>query len=344
VPPVWPRPSRISIALETALDRGAPLPPCRPPWRGAVVAVMRVKRVVHVALKVLISMEPWARANEHAAIETIPCHSSRRERSCTERSHSSRKDNPERFQRPRSPAPIALGGAAINTIPGNRRQHHQLQSTHRSLLRLVGPFQNHPTNSNPSHPDRPRLSNTAPPPETVQTPSAQPSLLGPRFYPLQSPDDQQRLIASATSTRNSASIGLVRQVFFACEETQERPPLATSILANRSPQHRMLGLQRIKHPAARHRSCHLKRNLAIHPRKRSAGAAAESRESSLGVQPLPSCQRLHLDTQHRRQIAHNRRPVLACVGRGVHLPTCRAEINAALIQRVHGHRIRSTFT
>ena len=39
------------------------------------------------------------------------------------------------------------------------------------------------------------------------------------------------------------------------------------------------------------------------------------------------------------QVAHDRRPRVARVGRGVHLPAGRAEVDAAGVERVDGHRV-----
>src|SRR5882724_11674997 len=49
--------------------------------------------------------------------------------------------------------------------------------------------------------------------------------------------------------------------------------------------------------------------------------------------------RLHLDTEHRWQIPHNRVPAISRIGGGVYLATCRPEINSAFVQRVHGHGV-----
>ena len=51
------------------------------------------------------------------------------------------------------------------------------------------------------------------------------------------------------------------------------------------------------------------------------------------------CQRLHLHRQHRRQIAHNRIPAVARIGRAVHLAAGGAEVNSAFVQRVDRHGI-----
>ena len=44
-------------------------------------------------------------------------------------------------------------------------------------------------------------------------------------------------------------------------------------------------------------------------------------------------------TKHRRQIPHDRVPIIAAVGRAVHLAAGGAEIDAALVERVDGHRV-----
>ena len=54
---------------------------------------------------------------------------------------------------------------------------------------------------------------------------------------------------------------------------------------------------------------------------------------------MSSRQRLHLDRKHGRKIADDRRPVVAGVGRCVHLAAGGAEINAALIERIDRHGV-----
>src|SRR5437660_5049916 len=52
-----------------------------------------------------------------------------------------------------------------------------------------------------------------------------------------------------------------------------------------------------------------------------------------------SWQRLHLDRDHGRQVLDDGRPAVAGVGRTVNLAAGGAEVHAARLQRVHGHRV-----
>jgi hypothetical protein len=73
--------------------------------------------------------------------------------------------------------------------------------------------------------------------------------------------------------------------------------------------------------------CCLTRAWPVLPKPR-----AKPRGKSKGRPPhTTSRQRLHLHTQHRRQIAHNRIPAISRIGGGVHLAAGRPEINSAFI-------------
>src|SRR5262245_24518311 len=54
---------------------------------------------------------------------------------------------------------------------------------------------------------------------------------------------------------------------------------------------------------------------------------------------LESWNHLDFNRQHRRKIPDNWSPTVSSVRRCVHLPAGRAEIHAARVQRVDGHRI-----
>src|SRR5205085_142628 len=88
--------------------------------------------------------------------------------------------------------------------------------------------------------------------------------------------------------------------------------------------------------------------ILIMPLCRARGAYSRSRPGlrlglgsglRLGHSPTPLWQRLHLDRQHRRQVAHDRRPVIAAVRGAIDLAAAGAEIDAALVERIDGHRV-----
>src|SRR5207244_10195098 len=55
--------------------------------------------------------------------------------------------------------------------------------------------------------------------------------------------------------------------------------------------------------------------------------------------PRGSSQRLHLDGEYGRKIAYDGCPAVPGVRREVHLPAGGAEVHAALVERVDGHRV-----
>ena len=50
-------------------------------------------------------------------------------------------------------------------------------------------------------------------------------------------------------------------------------------------------------------------------------------------------QRLHFHRQHCRQIPHDRIPAISRIGGAIHLSARGAEIDAALVESIHGHRV-----
>ena len=54
---------------------------------------------------------------------------------------------------------------------------------------------------------------------------------------------------------------------------------------------------------------------------------------------LISGESLHLDREHGGQVANDWRPVVARIGRYIDLATGGAEVDAAGIESVHGHRV-----
>src|SRR5712691_7614329 len=58
------------------------------------------------------------------------------------------------------------------------------------------------------------------------------------------------------------------QIPFAGEEPQERPALLRDVVANRAPQHRIAGLQRVEHRTLCDRTIHLELHVAGHTRQR----------------------------------------------------------------------------
>src|SRR5438270_6188863 len=59
----------------------------------------------------------------------------------------------------------------------------------------------------------------------------------------------------------------------------------------------------------------------------------------LGIWSFRSSERLHFHRKHRRQIAHDRLPIISRVRRAINLSAGGAEINAARIERIHCHRV-----
>ena len=110
----------------------------------------------------------------------------------------------------------------------------------------------------------------------------------------------------------------MRQVLLTGEEPDERPPLLCDVVADRSAQHRIAGLERVEDRALRDLTLDLERS----PRRRCAPVSADETEARPG-----SCSRQRLDfhRHHRRKISDDRRPTVAAVGRGIHLPAGRAE-------------------
>src|SRR5208282_5497154 len=61
----------------------------------------------------------------------------------------------------------------------------------------------------------------------------------------------------------------MRKILLAGEEPQKRPALIRDLIANRPPQHRITGFERVKHRALRDRTIDFERHLAAGVRQRS---------------------------------------------------------------------------
>src|SRR5262245_21563941 len=68
-------------------------------------------------------------------------------------------------------------------------------------------------------------------------------------------------------------------------------------------------------------------------------SALSFQRSTINFQPFGSWQRLNLHRQDGREISNNGNPVVAGIGRAVDLAAGRAEIHAARIKGVDGHRV-----
>ena len=147
--------------------------------------------------------------------------------------------------------------------------------------------------------------------------------------------------AMAPTTRNGSApardrVGqrgirrLMGQVLLAGEEPQERPAPLGDVVADRPAQHRIAGLERVEDRALRGRALDAELHLAVD----AAPASADGSGGRLG-----SWQCLDLDGQHGREVADDGGPAIAGIGRRVHLAAGGAEIHAARIERVDGHRV-----
>ena len=134
----------------------------------------------------------------------------------------------------------------------------------------------------------------------------------------------------ATASGNGVIRRLVRQIFLARKKSQERPPLLRHMIANRPSQHRITALP--AHPAPRAASPVRSHPAPLRPRhfasvRKCAGSTTRIMPASALRPKAPPANRARSASSYRRRPA------------SVHLSACRAEINAARIQRVHRHRI-----
>ena len=123
----------------------------------------------------------------------------------------------------------------------------------------------------------------------------------------------------------------MREILLAGEEPHERPALLRDVVADRAAQHRIARLERVEH----------------------ASAASPGRRLRAAPRPLTSRQRPQVrrqdDADHdsvctsTESTAGRSRTIgaqlVAAVGRGVDLSAGRAEVDAARIERIDGHRV-----
>ncbi len=136
-------------------------------------------------------------------------------------------------------------------------------------------------------------------------------------------DDQERLPAGRDRVGQRLIGRGVRQVLFAGEEAHERTAHTRCWGPGSCPAAQGSAARSRRAPPAASRPP----LPAAHARSGRAGAGgpAGSRES-----PARSWQRLDLDREDRREVAHDRCPAVAGVRRRVHLPTGGAEVDAAV--------------
>ena len=107
------------------------------------------------------------------------------------------------------------------------------------------------------------------------------------------------------------------------KKRRNAPALAGVVVANGSAQHGIAGLERIEHGAQRDRRGDFELHFAPDLRQ-VAQMIRQGHANRASAPPCalvhPSLQRLHLDGEHRRQVAHNRRPGVAGIGRAYTWP------------------------
>src|SRR5207302_7300808 len=82
------------------------------------------------------------------------------------------------------------------------------------------------------------------------------------------PHDQERLGARRDSLRQGCIRRLIGEILLAAEEPDERPALLGDVVANRSPQHRVGGLERVEDRALRDLPLDVELHLAVDVRER----------------------------------------------------------------------------
>ena len=105
------------------------------------------------------------------------------------------------------------------------------------------------------------------------------------------------------------------------------------VIADRAAQHGVARLQRVEDDALRHRAVDIERR----PRRSTAARACAGAPAS--TTRIMVRQRLHLDRQHRRQVADDRRPTCRRRRPSIDLAAGGAEVDAARIERVDRHRV-----
>ncbi len=104
-------------------------------------------------------------------------------------------------------------------------------------------------------------------------------------------NDEKRRGSGDNSFGKRSICGLVRDVFFASEEAQERPPLLRDVIADRPPQHRVARFERIEYCPDRRLTIYIKQHVTLNAserlqvrRKHDAdhGSVCTSTESTAG--------------------------------------------------------------
>jgi hypothetical protein len=131
----------------------------------------------------------------------------------------------------------------------------------------------------------------------------------------------------------------MRQIFLAGKEAQERPALLRDLVADGAAQHRIAGLERVENGPLRDRAFDFEFYLVANRRQRSQMVREYDSDHVSSIYQRESRQRLHLNRKYGRKVSHNRRPAVSRIGGGIDLAAAGAEIDAALVERIDGHRI-----
>src|SRR5262245_12212911 len=171
-------------------------------------------------------------------------------------------------------------------------------------------------------------------------------------------DNQKRLRARGNWGGQGSVRRIVGKVLFAGVEAQERTALFRDMIANRAAQHGIARFEGIEDRALSDRAGDFELHFAvdgcqglqmigkndadhgqINSRKDAKSPRFVTISSSLRLRArLQLVQRLHFNRHHCRQMFHDRQPVVAAVGRAIYFAAGRAEVDAALVERIDGRR------